>query len=78
VENKKTTGANGIMSAKGILNNPTLYLPRLGDVEKDGERKVPIPIFSPLCTGGGGGGGGGSGPADKKTANAIQKLQKKL
>ena len=48
VNNQTLTGANGIMSAEGILNNPALYLPRYGDLDKDGERSIELPKLSPL------------------------------
>mmetsp|Transcript_13173 Transcript_13173/g.28503 ORF Transcript_13173/g.28503 Transcript_13173/m.28503 type:complete len:661 (-) Transcript_13173:106-2088(-) len=69
VENKKMTGANGIMSAEGILNNPALYLPRLGDGDKDGDREVSVPTLSSLHN--------SDGP-NKKQQKVIRKLQKKL
>ena len=48
LRNMERTGADGIMSAEGILDNPALYLPRLGDAVDDGDRMVPIPVLSPL------------------------------
>jgi len=74
VKNKQLTNADGIMSAEGILNNPALYLPRLGDVQEDGECEISIPIPSPLHPSN----HKSSSEPDKKKGKAIRKLQKKL
>jgi tRNA-dihydrouridine synthase len=46
LSNRENTQSDGIMSAEGILNNPALYLPRLGDVGSD--KVITIQIPSPL------------------------------
>jgi len=74
VKNKQLTNADGIMSAEGILNNPALYLPRLGDVQEDGECEISIPIPSPLHPST----HKSSSEPDKRKGKSIRKLQKKL
>ena len=74
VKNKELTKADGIMSAEGILNNPALYLPRLGDNEEDGESEIQVPIPSSLHPSN----HNSSRESDKKKGKALRKLQKKL
>ena len=45
VSNKMVTGADGIMSAEGILDNPALYLPRLEILTEMGNVKYPFQLF---------------------------------
>jgi tRNA-dihydrouridine synthase 1 len=77
VSNMKNTGADGIMSAEGILDNPSLYLPRLGNPNVDGDREVPIPILSPLRKEDD---DDRRGPVDggKSNEKAVRKIRKKL
>ena len=75
VSNIKETNANGIMSAEGILDNPSLYLPRLGDVDKDGEREFEVPVPSPLRISSS---VSANSSSDKKKGKSVRKLQKKL
>lgn len=48
VSNRENTTSDGIMSAEGILNNPALYLPRLGDTVKETDGDISIKVPSPL------------------------------
>ena len=42
LSNLESTRANGIMSAEGLLDDPTLFLPCLGALEDDGDKLVTI------------------------------------
>lgn len=42
VKNLDSTQADGIMSAEGILDNPALYLPRLGNRQNDATKMVEV------------------------------------
>ncbi|KAL7476248.1 hypothetical protein ACHAW6_002124 [Cyclotella cf. meneghiniana] len=48
VSNRRSTKADGIMSAEGILNDPAIYLQRFGDVNKDKDMDITIQSHSPL------------------------------
>jgi tRNA-dihydrouridine synthase 1 len=83
MDNLNTTRAHGIMSAEGILDNPALYIPQYGDIDKDGDKEIEIPILTPLpnayssnATGvGGTNGAGGSGADFKKKRKLTKKLR---
>lgn len=70
VSNQKVTKSDGIMSAEGILNNPALYLRRLGDVDNGEDKNISIPIPSPL--------GGSSKPQSISNGVDNNKLLRKL
>ena len=55
------------MSAEGLLNNPALFLPRLGN-ESDADVEIKLPNLSPLD----------DMKTDEKVSKRIRKLTKKL
>lgn len=48
VSNRRSTKADGIMSAEGILNDPAIYLRRFGDVSVNKDVDIRIKALSPL------------------------------
>lgn len=68
IDNLNLTSADGLMSAEGLLDNPALFLPRLGSRDET-EKQVTVP--NPL-------GGGNQSKAEDGVEKKKRKLQKKL
>jgi tRNA-dihydrouridine synthase 1 len=71
--NLQFTRADAIMSAEGILDNPALFLPRLGARHGASTQMIAVPNF-----GANGVPSNGAGVADENRAKARRKIEKRL